>query len=47
MSTVLLTSGTVGTTSTEAEVGQTVTIALHNENGLPITETGKVAEVLE
>lgn len=47
MSTVLLTSGTVGTTSTEAEVGHTVTVTLHDENGLPVTETGEVAEVLE
>lgn len=47
MSTVLLTSGTVGTTSTEAAVGDTVTVTLHDENGNNITETGTVEEVLE
>nr|WP_172624045.1 hypothetical protein [Rhodanobacter glycinis] len=47
MSTVLLTSGTVGTTSETAEVGQTVTVKLHDENGMPISETGEVAEILE
>ena len=47
MSTVILTSGTIGTTSDVAEVGDTVTVTLHDENGMPITETGEVAEVLE
>ena len=47
MSTVLLTSGTVGTTSTKAAVGDTVTVNLHDENGNDITETGTVEEVLE
>ncbi len=47
MSTVLLTRGTVGTTSTESAVGDTVTVTLHDENGTGITETGTVEEVLE
>ena len=47
MTTVLLTSGTVGTTSETAEVGQTVTVKLHDENGSSISETGEVAEILE
>lgn len=47
MTTVLLTSGTVGTTSETAEVGQTVTVKLHDENGGSISETGEVAEILE
>ena len=47
MSTVLLTSGTVGTTTTEAAVGDAVTVTLHDENGNGITETGIVEEVLE
>ena len=44
---VLLASGTVGTTATEAAVGEDVTVLLHDENGMPITETGRVEEVLE
>ena len=47
MITVLLTCGTVGTTRTEAAVGDIVTVALHDENGAPIFVTGEVAEVLE
>lgn len=47
MSTVLLTSGTVGTTTTDASVGDTVIVTLHDENGTPITEKGVVEEVLE
>lgn len=30
-----------------AEVGQTVTVDLHNENGMPIKATGEVIEILE
>lgn len=30
-----------------AEEGQTVTVELHDENGMPIQQTGVVAEVLE
>jgi hypothetical protein len=47
MQTVLLTSGTVGTTQGSADIGDTVTIELHDENGMPIRETGEVAEILE
>ena len=47
MRTVLLTCGTVGTTRTEAAVGDVVTVTLRDENGLPISATGEVAEVLE
>lgn len=47
MTTILLTSGTVGTTTTPAEVGEIVTVTLQDENGMPITETGVVEEVLE
>ena len=47
MSTVILTSGTVGTTTTEAAVDDAVTVTLHDENGNGITETGIVEEVLE
>ena len=45
--TVLLTSGTVGTTTSDAAVGDSVTVNFHDENGNPITETGIVAETLE
>lgn len=44
---VLLASGTVGTTATDVAVGQTVVVTLRDENGMPITETGRVDEVLE
>ena len=49
ISTVLLASGTVGTVqkAKEVVVGQIVTVTLTDEIGCPITETGKVAEVLE
>ncbi len=47
MQTVLLTSGTVGTIQGSADIGDTVTIELHDENGMPIRETGEVAEILE
>ena len=47
MKTVLLTTGTVGKTSDTAEVGNIVTVTLQDENGVPTTETGEVAEVLE
>lgn len=44
---ILLASGTVGTTATEAAVGEDVTVHLHDENGMRITESGRVEEVLE
>lgn len=47
MYTVLLTTGTVGTTATATEVGDVVTVTLHDANGVPISETGTVAEILE
>ena len=47
MSTVLLISGTVGKTATDATVGETVVVTFHDENGTPTTEAGIVAEVLE
>lgn len=47
MKTVLLTTGTVGKTSDTVDVGDTVTVTLHDENGVPATETGEVAEILE
>lgn len=48
--TVYLQSGTVGEViSTEAEIkeGQTVTVSLHDENGILIKETGVIKEILE
>ncbi|MDE2472699.1 MAG: hypothetical protein KGL35_29245 [Bradyrhizobium sp.] len=47
MSTVLLTSGTVGTTKNTVEIGDTVTVTLNDENGNSITESGVVEEVME
>lgn len=47
MTTVLLTSGTVGTTSATPSVGDTVTVSFRDENGMPLSETGAVDEVLE
>lgn len=46
MKTVLLTSDTVGITDTEIKEGNTVTVSLHDENGLPIEEAGVIAEIL-
>jgi len=43
---VLLKDGTVGTVYT-AEVGDTVTVSLHDENGMPIRVTGVVEAILE
>jgi hypothetical protein len=43
---VRLSDGTCGEIDT-AKVGQTVTVSLHNENGLPIESTGIVEEILE
>lgn len=46
--TVVLADDTVGIVTAEAvSVGDTVTIALHDENGMPIKATGKVVEILE
>lgn len=39
---------TVGVvTAGVAEEGQTVTVYLHDENGMPVQQTGVVVEVLE
>jgi hypothetical protein len=43
---VLLETGTIGS-SPEATVGLPATVTFHDENGLPTTETGIVAEILE
>ena len=42
---VLLKDGTVGEVET-AEVGEIVTVSLHDENGMPIKATGEVVEIL-
>ena len=42
---VLLNDGTVGEVET-AEVGEIVTVSLHDENGMPIKATGEVVEIL-
>lgn len=47
MSTYLLKDGTAGTATAGHEVGETVTVQLHDENGMPIERTGEVVEVLE
>ncbi len=44
--TVLLTGGTVGKVD-QATPGETVTVELHDENGLPLEVTGEVEEILE
>ncbi len=44
---VLLTDGTVGRVERPAQVGDRVTVYLHDENGLPIERTGVVQEVLQ
>ncbi|WP_154675944.1 hypothetical protein [Entomohabitans teleogrylli] len=46
--TVLLNDDTVGEIYEESiEVGQIVTVMLHDENGNPIKASGKVNEILE
>ena len=45
MKTVRLTDDTCGKVD-EAEVGQVVTVFLHDENGMPIEVMGEVAEIL-
>jgi hypothetical protein len=46
MMTVLLTNKTVGQTET-AKIGDTVEVTLNDENGMPITVTGQVEDILE
>lgn len=46
--TYLLTDGTVGTASgKEMEPGTKITVELHDENGMPITKTGIIEEVID
>lgn len=43
---VLLEDGTVGEVET-ANVGDEVTVKLHDENGMPVMKRGLVKEILE
>jgi hypothetical protein len=43
---VRLADDTCGEVET-ADIGDVVTVSLHDENGLPIEVTGEVAEILE
>jgi hypothetical protein len=45
--TVLIEGDTVGTVNSVPEIGDTVTVDLHDENGNGITRTGQVVEILE
>lgn len=45
MKDVLLEGGTVGKVAS-AEIGKTVTVTLHDENGVENQVTGKVEEIL-
>lgn len=47
--TVLLTNDTVGTFHADAEpkIGEKITVDLRDENGMPMTAKGRVADVLE
>jgi hypothetical protein len=46
--TVLLDTDTVGTLICESvTIGERATVRLHNENGIPIEQTGTVIEILE
>lgn len=47
MAVIRLISGTIGSTTSDAAVGDSVTVKSPDENGNPITETGIVAEILE
>lgn len=44
--TVLLTNGTVGKTSVDCEPGDMVSVSLNDKNGMPVTVTGVVKEIL-
>lgn len=46
MKTILLEDGTVGKTDEDVNVGDTVTVSLHDENGMPIEATGVVKDIL-
>lgn len=47
MITVLLKSGTVGKVGDACEIGDTVTVSLHDENGTQIEVSGIVEDILE
>lgn len=44
---VLLKDGTDGSLDGDCEVGDTVTVRLHDKDGLPVEVTGKVAVILD
>lgn len=45
--TVVLSDDTVGTITAESvSVGDTVTVSLHDSNGMPVKVTGEVVEIL-
>ena len=46
MNTILLQDGTVGTTDYDCEIGDTITVSLHDENGNNIEVTGIVEEII-
>ena len=45
MKKVLLSNGTIGVTAS-AEIGETVTVLLHDEDGMPFEVTGEVVEII-
>ena len=47
MTTVLLQDHTIGAIDFTAEVGDTVTVSLQDENGLPLDVTGVIEEILD
>jgi hypothetical protein len=46
MKTVLLEDFTIDTTDQDAEIGDTVVVDLHDENGLPIQVEGVIEDIL-
>lgn len=46
MKTVLLEDFTIGTTDQDVEIGDTVVVDLHDENGLPIQVEGVIEDIL-
>lgn len=46
MKTVILSDQTVGTTEQDVEIGDTVIVDLHDENGMHIQVEGIVEEIL-
>ncbi len=47
MATVLLKDQTVGTVEGKVQIGDFVTVMLHDENGMPLTAEGEVEQILE